>query len=212
MKPFSVVRPGRMKPSCTSLREANESDRRGKRLRFGRKLSNFWQIAAILSRTRFCRHTNVCPLVCHIRPRSGISEGVGVNESNTELRVTADRRESERRRKVGERPERVAPEQEQSLAITAGLDVIRRLTAALEAIAVRAAAHQSEKHNDDDDRPTCTVPEAARLLGTTPGGIYALYERGKLPRSVGPGRRLVFLRDELLQCARRVSPSGGRGR
>jgi hypothetical protein len=144
------------------------------------------------------------------RPRSAQSEGVRVNDSRTERRTIIDRRRNERRHKIDRSPEQSMNAHDQSVAIGAGLDVIRRLTAALEAIAARAA--EDHTANENAQRPTCTVPEAARLLGTTPGGIYALHERGKLPRSVGPGRRLVFLRDELLQCARRVSPSGGRGR
>jgi excisionase family DNA binding protein len=55
------------------------------------------------------------------------------------------------------------------------------------------------------DKATCTVEEAAALLGTTTRGIYALHERGRLPPTVGPGRRLLWRRDDLLQCRRRAS-------
>lgn len=43
-----------------------------------------------------------------------------------------------------------------------------------------------------------TVAEAALLLRTTPGGIYAMAERGKLPGVTKLGRRLLIHRDTLL--------------
>ena len=88
------------------------------------------------------------------------------------------------------------------------LEPIQRLTVAVEALAARL----SDNKDSSVCKPTCTVEEAAALFGTTAKGIYALHERGKLPKSIGPGRRLVFLREELLQLARRASPSGGHGR
>lgn len=119
--------------------------------------------------------------------------------SNAERAMTTDRRRRERRLSA------TAPQ--------AGLEVItlepiRRLTAAVE----RLAARFPDNVSSSPIKPTCTVEEAAALLGTTAKGIYALHERGKLPRSIGPGRRLVFLREELLQWVRRASPSGGNGR
>ena len=58
---------------------------------------------------------------------------------------------------------------------------------------------------------TCGVAEAARLLDTTPDGIYALRARGKLPASIGPGRRLLWLRQDLLEyAARAASPRSRR--
>jgi hypothetical protein len=59
--------------------------------------------------------------------------------------------------------------------------------------------------------PTAGVEEAARLLKTTPGGIYALHARGKLPPTVGPGRRLIWRTADLLQCRARRASSPERG-
>ncbi|HET6437188.1 MAG TPA: helix-turn-helix domain-containing protein [Anaeromyxobacter sp.] len=44
-----------------------------------------------------------------------------------------------------------------------------------------------------------TVPQVARLLGTTPKAIYHRAERGQLPGVVRVGRRLRVRRDRLLQ-------------
>jgi excisionase family DNA binding protein len=84
------------------------------------------------------------------------------------------------------------------------LDQLRNLATAIEALATRASAESTRPA----EKPTCTVAEAAALLGTTRKGIYALYERGKLPPSIGPGRRLLWRRDDLLQCGRRASSPG----
>ena len=59
--------------------------------------------------------------------------------------------------------------------------------------------------------PTAGVEEAARLLKTTPGGIYALHARGKLPPSIGPGRRLIWRTADLLQCRARRASSPEKG-
>jgi hypothetical protein len=59
--------------------------------------------------------------------------------------------------------------------------------------------------------PTAGVEEAARLLKTTPGGIYALHARGKLPASIGPGRRLIWRTADLLQCRARRASSPEKG-
>ena len=132
-------------------------------------------------------------------------------------RSTADRRQVDRRRVISLQPTKngflagiIRTPDEGCLAGPAisTLQPMLKLTAAVEALATRL----SEKAGRNPERPTCTVEEAAALLGTTAKGIYALHERGKLPRSIGPGRRLVFLREELLQWARRASPSGGNGR
>jgi Helix-turn-helix domain len=86
------------------------------------------------------------------------------------------------------------------------LDVQERIAAALAVLARGAAAPAS-----NSERPLLTSAEAARLLGTTPKGLEALRRRGKLPPSVGPGRRLLFRREDLLTCASRV-PSPRRSR
>ena len=59
--------------------------------------------------------------------------------------------------------------------------------------------------------PTAGVEEAARLLKTTPSGIYALHARGKLPPSIGPGRRLIWRTADLLQCRARRASSPEKG-
>jgi hypothetical protein len=82
--------------------------------------------------------------------------------------------------------------------------VQQRLADALEVIARSAAPTNLEK-------PLLTSKEAAALLGTTPKGLEALRRRGKLPPSVGPGRRLLFRREDLLTCASR-EPSPRRTR
>ena len=61
-------------------------------------------------------------------------------------------------------------------------------------------------------RPTLTAQEAATLLGTTLNGLYALVARGKLPRSIGPGRRLLFERESLLEFLNRRASSSERNR
>jgi excisionase family DNA binding protein len=43
-----------------------------------------------------------------------------------------------------------------------------------------------------------TVEETAQLLRTTPRGIYAMAERGRLPGTTRIGRRLLVQRDALL--------------
>ena len=136
-----------------------------------------------------------------------------MNGSNSDRRTTADRRELERRRVNAQHALvggaiRTADARWLAVPSASTLEPILKLSAAVEALAAR----RSENAGRNTERPTCTVDEAAALLGTTAKGIYALHERGKLPRSIGPGRRLVFLREELLQFARRASPSGGNGR
>jgi len=136
-----------------------------------------------------------------------------MNGSNSDRRTGADRREMERRRVNAQHALvggaiRTADARWLAGSSTSTLEPILKLTAAVEALAARMSDNASRKI----ERTTCTVEEAAALLGTTAKGIYALHERGKLPRSIGPGRRLVFLREELLQWARRASPSGGNGR
>ena len=88
----------------------------------------------------------------------------------------------------------------------AALDVQERIAAALAVIARGAGASASNL-----DKPLLNAFEAAELLGTTPKGLEALRRRGKLPPSVGPGRRLLFRREDLLTCASR-EPSPRRSR
>jgi len=132
---------------------------------------------------------------------------------NPERRIRADRRETVRRRVHAEDQLvggaiRTADTRRLAGSSTSTLEPMLKLTAAVERLAARLAENGAR----NTVGATCTVEEAAGLLGTTAKGIYALHERGKLPRSIGPGRRLVFLREELLQWARRASPSGGNGR
>jgi len=97
----------------------------------------------------------------------------------------------ERRR--GERRRSVAPVATTSLA------------AALAEL-MKQAGEQSAR-----TEPTAGVDEAARLLKTTPGGIYALHARGKLPPTIGPGRRLIWRTADLLQCRARRASSPEKG-
>jgi predicted DNA-binding transcriptional regulator AlpA len=128
-----------------------------------------------------------------------------------ERRANRNRRDGERRNggpPIVAQQEIARKERRFGDASVAALEPIRKLT-----LAVEALAHQlTGESGSNAPKPTCTVEEAAALLGTTAKGIYALHERGKLPKSIGPGRRLVFLREELLQLARRALSSGGHGR
>ena len=138
-----------------------------------------------------------------------------MSASSSERRIANDRRGAERRRFIALESAAHPPvarksraSGERRLGDLPTLEPIQRLTVAVEALAARL----SDNKDSSVGKPTCTVEEAAALLGTTAKGIYALHERGKLPKSIGPGRRLVFLREELLQLAWRASPSGGHGR
>jgi predicted DNA-binding transcriptional regulator AlpA len=97
--------------------------------------------------------------------------------------------ESERRR--GDR--------RRSPAVTSLTAAIAEL---LEQLSVRTTANEL----------TADVEEAARLLKTTRGGIYAMHARGQLPKPVGPGRRLIWRTSDLLACRDRRAPSAERGR
>jgi helix-turn-helix protein len=85
------------------------------------------------------------------------------------------------------------------------LDATERIAAALAALA------RTGDRRTGLDKPLLTASEAAAFLGTTPKGLEALRRRGKLPPSVGPGRRLLFRREDLLSCASR-EPSPRRTR
>jgi hypothetical protein len=85
------------------------------------------------------------------------------------------------------------------------LDATERIAAALAALA------RTGDRRTGLDKPLLTASEAAAFLGTTPKGLEALRRRGKLPPSVGPGRRLLFRREDLLTCSSR-EPSPRRTR
>jgi hypothetical protein len=83
------------------------------------------------------------------------------------------------------------------------LDTQERLAAALAEL-VKRLSGQAPRNN----APTAGVAEAAQILKTTPGGIYAAHARGQMPATIGPGRRLIWRTEDLLECpARRASSS-----
>ncbi|MCK4413978.1 MAG: helix-turn-helix domain-containing protein [Candidatus Eisenbacteria sp.] len=57
-----------------------------------------------------------------------------------------------------------------------------------------------------------TVEEAAPLLRTTPKGVYCMHDRGKLPGAIRRGRRLLVVRDRLLQWIRESCASSPTGK
>jgi hypothetical protein len=82
------------------------------------------------------------------------------------------------------------------------LDAQDRIAAALAEL-VRTRPAESPPASQS---PTCGVEQAARILNTTVNGIYAMHARGKLPATVGFGRKLLWRRDDLLMSpARRAS-------
>jgi len=146
----------------------------------------------------------------HCEPPSWKGIGAAVSTPKSERRMQSDRRAPGERRHLiaaesGQRPcvapSRTAGDRRLNDAFAATVEPIRKLTAAVEALTARV----SDMNEPRTEKPTCTVEEAASLLGTTTRGIYALHERGKLPPTVGPGRRLLWRRDDLLQCRRRAS-------
>ncbi len=94
------------------------------------------------------------------------------------------------------------------------LEATERLAAAATALVrlLTAQPAASNNHPETAVKETCTVKEAAALLGTTPRGLYALYERGKLPASISPSRRLLFRRSQLVNSPVRRASSLGRNR
>ena len=79
------------------------------------------------------------------------------------------------------------------------------------------AAAVAELLKQLSDRNTATeltadVEQAARLLKTTRGGIYAMRARGQLPKPLGPGRRLIWRTADLLASPDRRAPSAEKGR
>ena len=97
-----------------------------------------------------------------------------------------DRRRSDRRRSA-------AAESAERFAAAVG-DLLKRLTA-----------------SSTGNEPTSGVDEAAGLLKTTRGGIYAMHARGQLPRPIGPGRRLIWRTADLLECRARRASSPEKG-
>jgi hypothetical protein len=81
------------------------------------------------------------------------------------------------------------------------LDAQERLATAVSEL-IRQLPHLGSAQVNEE---TCGVPEAARLFHTTPDSIYAMQSRGQLPETIGPGRRLVWRKADLLECSKRVS-------
>ena len=75
---------------------------------------------------------------------------------------------------------------------------------------VRELLKQLGNDNGPNDT-TAGVEQAARLLKTTKNGIYALHARGKLPPTIGPGRRLIWRTADLLECRLRRASSPEKG-
>jgi predicted DNA-binding transcriptional regulator AlpA len=89
------------------------------------------------------------------------------------------------------------------------LDAQERLATAVSELVRQLPRIGAPSANDE----TCSVPEAAKLFHTTPDSVYAMHSRGQLPETIGPGRRLVWRKSDLLECsAKRVSSPGRRTR
>jgi len=84
------------------------------------------------------------------------------------------------------------------------LDAQERIAAALAILARDGAAAPGTGSAE-----TVDVREAARLLKTTPKGVYNLHARRKLPAPIGPGRRLLWRRSDLIASQARGVPSLG---
>jgi hypothetical protein len=84
---------------------------------------------------------------------------------------------------------------------------LERIAAAL-AVLARAGlgpGSGSAANNDKETDPeTVDVDGAARLLKTTAVGVYSLKAKGKMPKPIGRGRRLLWRRDDLLGSDPRV--------
>lgn len=86
---------------------------------------------------------------------------------------------------------------------------------------MRSSLHVARRTNEPDQRrqagpslPALLTPaEVAAWLKTTISAVYAKAERGTLPGATRLGRRLYFIRAELLAYVEqgRVSQSGGPG-
>src|SRR3954449_8902947 len=88
---------------------------------------------------------------------------------------------------------------------SAGSESVERLAAALGDLLKRLPASSTA------NEPTSGVDDAALLLKTTRGGIYAMHARGQLPRPIGPGRRLIWRTADLLECRARRASSPEKG-
>ncbi|HEX2875982.1 MAG TPA: helix-turn-helix domain-containing protein [Polyangiaceae bacterium] len=87
---------------------------------------------------------------------------------------------------------------------------------------MRSPLHVARRPNEPNHHPTLVPPtlpalltpaEVAAWLKTTISAVYAKAERGTLPGATRLGRRLYFIRAELLAYVEqgRVSQSGGPG-
>jgi len=101
-----------------------------------------------------------------------------------------------------EESERRRGERRRSLTTSAVTSLTAALAELLKQLSDRTAANEL----------TANVDEAARLLKTTRGGIYAMHARGQLPKPLGPGRRLIWRTADLLACRDRRAPSAEKGR
>src|SRR5476649_2295102 len=81
------------------------------------------------------------------------------------------------------------------------LDAQERLATAVSELVRQLPRVGTSSVNDE----TCGVAEAAKLFHTTPDSIYAMQSRVQLPETIGPGRRLVWRKADLLACSKRVS-------
>ena len=92
-------------------------------------------------------------------------------------------------------------------------DPVDALVAALLAYAAEPAVLDAEPAPPCSSSDLLTVKEMASLLRVTVSAVYGLYERGQLPRSIGPGRNLLWDRAQTLEFLRsRASSSARRSR
>ena len=87
------------------------------------------------------------------------------------------------------------------------LDAQERLAAAL----TELVKHLSGGEAPSNDAPTVGVAEAAKILKTTSGAIYAMHSRGQMPAPIGRGRRLIWRTEDLLQSPTRRASSSEKG-
>ena len=89
------------------------------------------------------------------------------------------------------------------------LDPTERLAAAVTILLRRTSGGPGTAASSEE---TCGVADAARLLHTTPQAVYTLHSPGKLPPTIGPGRRLLWRRTDLLDCKSTRASSPERNR